>query len=433
MVDGNWEVAYFADDKEVALVLVDPQTGRVRESWTGYQVAWKMARGYSGAFGHKLNAPYVFLPLCAIFLRRPARLAPPLADRQPRPARPARLRRLQLLLQPRRDRRLGAAPVPGAPLPAGAGALDRPARSRGGAPAGWPAAWLLIAALFLVGFRVGLNVADSGAIDVGYAGVVGADRIAHGEPLYGNFPDDVSQGDTYGPVNYFAYVPFEAIWPWSRHLGRPPRRSRRGGRLRPRHLRPADPARPAHPARARPAASWRRPSPSAGRPIPTPPTLLESNSNDSLVAALLVATLLALARPVARGAMLAARDLDQVRARSCWRRCWPPIERGAAGRRYERPGRPLSRPRGVPRSWSHSPAPPPAAWPALDPGPSHLLRPHDRLPGRPRLAVQHLGPGPRPRAPPHRHPGRRRPARLRLRLPAGKRPSRRSPHWAPPS
>ena len=45
-----------------------PGDGEVRESWTGYQVAWKMARGYSGAFGHKLNAPYVFLPLCAIFL-----------------------------------------------------------------------------------------------------------------------------------------------------------------------------------------------------------------------------------------------------------------------------------------------------------------------------------------------------------------------------
>src|SRR6187551_3766707 len=80
-VDGNWEVGCFADDKEVALVLVDPQTGLVRESWTGYQVAWKMARGYSGAFGHKLNAPYVFLPLCAIFLlglldwRRPWRVA----------------------------------------------------------------------------------------------------------------------------------------------------------------------------------------------------------------------------------------------------------------------------------------------------------------------------------------------------------------------
>ncbi len=68
MVDGNWEVGYFAGDKEVALVIVDPLTGAVRESWTGYQVAWKMARGYSGAFGHKLNAPYVFLPLCALFL-----------------------------------------------------------------------------------------------------------------------------------------------------------------------------------------------------------------------------------------------------------------------------------------------------------------------------------------------------------------------------
>ena len=51
-----------------------------------------------------------------------------------------------------------------------------------------------------MGVRVGLNVADSGAIDVGYASVVGADRIAHGEPIYDNFPDDVSQGDTYGPV-----------------------------------------------------------------------------------------------------------------------------------------------------------------------------------------------------------------------------------------
>ena len=67
-VDGNWEVAYFAAGEQVALVIVDPGSGEVRESWTGHQVAWKMARGYSGAFGHKLNAPYVFLPLCVIFL-----------------------------------------------------------------------------------------------------------------------------------------------------------------------------------------------------------------------------------------------------------------------------------------------------------------------------------------------------------------------------
>ena len=79
----------------------------------------------------------------------------------------------------------------------------------------WPLAWILVAALFLMGFRVGLNMADSGSTDIGYAGVVGADRIAHGEPIYGNFPDGISEGDTYGPVNYYAYVPFERIWPWS--------------------------------------------------------------------------------------------------------------------------------------------------------------------------------------------------------------------------
>jgi hypothetical protein len=65
-------------------------------------------------------------------------------------------------------------------------------------------------------FRVGLNVADSNVIDVGYAGVIGADRIVDGDPLYGRgFSHDIERGDTYGPVNYLAYVPFEQALPWS--------------------------------------------------------------------------------------------------------------------------------------------------------------------------------------------------------------------------
>ncbi len=52
-------------------------------------------------------------------------------------------------------------------------------------------------------------------IDVGYAGVIGADKIVHGEQLYGHWPADNSSGDTYGPVNYYAYVPFRLIWGWS--------------------------------------------------------------------------------------------------------------------------------------------------------------------------------------------------------------------------
>ena len=70
--------------------------------------------------------------------------------------------------------------------------------------------------MFLGAFRIGLNVADSNVIDVGYAGVVGADRIVDGDQLYGEgFSTDVERGDTYGPVNYLLYVPFEQALPWS--------------------------------------------------------------------------------------------------------------------------------------------------------------------------------------------------------------------------
>ncbi|MGN6815358.1 MAG: hypothetical protein ACTHK3_04655 [Solirubrobacterales bacterium] len=304
MREGHWEVAYFAAGKEVALVLVDPHNGEVTEAWTGYQVLWKMARGYSGAFGHKLNAPYVFLPLCAIFLLG-------LVDWR-RLWRVANLDLLVLLGFGVSHYFFNRAEI-GVSVP-----LVYPVlaylfgrclwiglRGRGeGLRPVWPVAWLVVAALFLMGFRVGLNVADSGAIDVGYAGVVGADRISHGEPIYDNFPSDISQGDTYGPVNYLAYVPFERIWPWSGHWDDLPAAHAAavlfdvatfvlllliGVRIRP------------GPAGQRLAATlafgWAA--------YPYTAYVLESNSNDSLVAALLVAILLLAARPLARGATLA--------------------------------------------------------------------------------------------------------------------------------
>lgn len=304
LVDGNWEVAYFADDTEVALVIVDPRSGQVRESWTGYQVAWKMARGYSGAFGHKLNAPYVFLPLCAIFLLG-------LVDWRRR-WRVANLDLLVLLgfgvsnFFFNRTEIGVSVPLQYIPLVYLFGrALWIGLRGRGeGIRPIWPAAWLLIAALFLLGFRVGLNMADSGAIDVGYAGVVGADRISHGEPIYANFPKDVSQGDTYGPVNYFAYVPFERIWPWSGTWNDLPAAHGAavffdlatfalliflGRRIRP------GPA--GNTLAATLAFGWAA--------YPYTAFALLSNSNDTLVAMFLVAALLALARPAARGVMAA--------------------------------------------------------------------------------------------------------------------------------
>jgi hypothetical protein len=303
--DGHWEVAYFAGGNELALVLVDAQSGEVTESWTGYQVAWKMARGYSGAFGHKLNAPYVFLPLCLVFLLG-------LVDWR-RLWRVANLDLLVLLGFGVSHYFFNRANI-GVSVPLvypvllyllgrslwiglrGVGEGLRPV---------WPVMWMIVAALFLMGFRVGLNVADAGAIDVGYAGVVGADRIAHGEPIYDNFPDDISSGDTYGPVNYLAYVPFEAIWPWSGEWDDLPAAHGAavlfdiaaftflillGIRIRP------------GPEGQRLAATlafgWAA--------YPYTAYALESNSNDSLVAALLLATLYFAAKPLARGALLAA-------------------------------------------------------------------------------------------------------------------------------
>ncbi|HVY77689.1 MAG TPA: glycosyltransferase 87 family protein [Solirubrobacterales bacterium] len=307
-VDGNWEVAYFASHKEVALVVVDPLTGLVRESWTGYQVAWKMARGYSGAFGHKLNAPYVFLPLCAIFLLG-------LLDWR-RPLRAVNLDLLALLFFGvsnfffNRGEVGISVPLQYVPLAYLFGrALWIGLRGGGGGLAPrWPAAWLLVAALFLIGFRVGLNMTDSGVIDVGYASEVGANRIAHGEPVYDNFPADVSQGDTYGPVNYLAYVPFERIWPWSGEWNDLP--AAHGAAvffdlatfalliLLGRRIRPG-------PEGNKLAASFAF----AWAAYPYTAYALLSNSNDTLVAMLLVATLLALARPAARGVMTALATL----------------------------------------------------------------------------------------------------------------------------
>jgi hypothetical protein len=309
-VEGHWEVGYFAGEKEVVLVIVDPATGEVRESWTGYQVAWKMARGYSGAFGHKLNAPYVFLPLCALFLVG-------LIDWR-RPWRIVSLDLLVLLGFGVSNYFFNRAEI-GVSVPLVypvlvyllARALWIGLRGRGeGLRPVWPAAWLLVAALFLMGLRVGLNMADSGAIDVGYAGVVGADRIAHGEPVYGNFPEDVAQGDTYGPVNYLAYVPFERIWPWSGTWNDLPA---------------------AHAAavffdvatfalliwlglRIRPGPKGRKLAATLAfgwAAYPYTAYALESNSNDTLVAALLVTVLLTLARPALRGVTAAAATLTK--------------------------------------------------------------------------------------------------------------------------
>ena len=303
---GLWEVGFFTGGKEVVQVVVDPNTGKVLESWTGYQIAWHMARGYPGAFGRMINAPYIWLPLCAIFVLG-------LLDWR----RPFRLAHLDLLVVVagfglshyffNRGNIGVSVPLAYPPLLYLLGrALWLGFRRRAGIGLrpSLPIKLLAVATVLLVAGRIALNIADSNVIDVGYSGVIGADRIADQEPIYGNFPDDDQSGDTYGPVAYYAYVPFEQVFPWSGSwddlpaahgasiffdlatiaglflIGRRLRRGRRGTELG-----------------ILLSFAWAA--------CPYTAFALESNTNDALVSLTLVAALLCLTAPIPRGITLA--------------------------------------------------------------------------------------------------------------------------------
>jgi hypothetical protein len=339
----RWQVSYFSKQgKEIGQVIIADFTGHAMEQWTGFQIAWSMARGYPGAFGRHVNALYIWIPLCVLFFvpffdwRHPLRLLhldllvllsfsvslayfnhgriyastplvyPPLVYLLVRMLALARVgRRSAAPIDP------GDGSLAGLARPNGAG-VTRPSASRGAERARpslrllVPAPWLAVGVVFLIGFRVGLNVTDSNVIDVGYAGVVGAQRIAHDRPLYGAFPYDNEHGDTYGPVNYEAYVPFQQALGWSGRwddlpaahaaailfdllavallflLGRRVRGPGLGIAL---------------------AYAW----------VSYPFTLyaLESNSNDSLVAALVLAAVLVASSPPARGVFAALAGLTK--------------------------------------------------------------------------------------------------------------------------
>jgi hypothetical protein len=65
----TWKKNDKVDAGVIATGKVDDRTTRVTEAWTGPQVAWKMARGYEGAFGgRKINSLRYWLPFCFVFL-----------------------------------------------------------------------------------------------------------------------------------------------------------------------------------------------------------------------------------------------------------------------------------------------------------------------------------------------------------------------------
>jgi hypothetical protein len=215
----QWQVSYFTrgGKKEIGLVIINDLSGRVVEQWTGFQVAWTMARGYPGAFGRHVNALYIWLPLCVLFML-------PFVNFR----RPFSLLHLDLLVLLSLSVSLAffnhahiyaSVPLSYPPLlyllARMLALLRQPRRRPPPLRLLVPTPWLALGVVFLLGFRIALNVTDSNVIDVGYAGVIGAERIVHGKSLYGGYPSDNEHGDTYGPVNYEVYVPFEQAFGWS--------------------------------------------------------------------------------------------------------------------------------------------------------------------------------------------------------------------------
>ena len=225
--DGEWTVHFYVDEtgvvggrptdegKEVALVGVDDERLVLNYVHTGDQVGWLMARGEPGAYGKQANYPWVWGPLALAFALAFLRTDKLLS-----------LRNLDVVALLGflvshgffREGIVFEAVVMWYPplvyllvrtLLMGFGVGERVEKT-----SNFPTWLLMLLAGLAGGLVMALNV-DSRVIDVGYAGVVGADRILDGTIPYGNMPPDVGTGDTYGPLNYLLYVPFVLMFGFS--------------------------------------------------------------------------------------------------------------------------------------------------------------------------------------------------------------------------
>ena len=295
---GHWEVIFFdSNDESRAQVDIDLLSGTVLRVFTGTKAAFPLARGGQSGFAQRtLEAVWIWLPMTLLFVgvffdrRRPWRLLH--LDL-------AAIAALSISFAFWMKGNLDASVPLVYPtlvyvlvrmLLAGL----RP-RERAGPISPLAPKVIVGLTLALVALRLGLTLADNWVSDIGYASVAGADRILDGAELY-------TRGglhfDTYGPLAYVLYIPFLLIWPFHESQQYPPaaeaaaivwelvtvaglvvlgRRLRIGWAL---------------------ALAW------AACPF-TALTVVDG-SNDGLVAALLVWSLVAFSSPALRGALAGA-------------------------------------------------------------------------------------------------------------------------------
>ena len=311
-VPNRWRIDWFRGTTDTVLAYYDVRTHAVTGVFTGRALTWALGRGDPIYTGDTVGAWYVWLPLCLLFLL-------PFFD----PKRPLRLLHLDLLALLAFsastvffDHGNLSASVP-LIYPVLAYLFVRlliaglRPRQRAGALIPLASERLLLAGIVLLTVvRVVLNVTGSTPLDVGTASYTGAQQLLHGvSPYNGILGHLVPGGDTYGPVTYLAYVPFALAFPHTHGAAFPGAHAAaifydlvttvclvllgirlRGGRQ----------------GRVLGLAlgyAW------VAYPY-TAFTLME-NTNDSLVACLMVLTLLVLASPARRGLMLGLAALTK--------------------------------------------------------------------------------------------------------------------------
>jgi hypothetical protein len=216
----QWQVDYFdAEGNDIGQVVIDDAGECVLEKWTGTQVDTKLARGYPGAVSGKASSWWIWLPLCVLFLA-------PFVD----PRRPLRLIHLDLVallgfsvsLAFFNHAQIAASVALVYPVLAYVFlrmliAGFRPIESHDRLLPVAPRSWLVAGIVALVAFHTAYIATEGKVIDVGLAGVIGADRLVKGDDVYGDGASSGMpiRGDVYGPINYLAYVPFEQAVPWS--------------------------------------------------------------------------------------------------------------------------------------------------------------------------------------------------------------------------
>jgi hypothetical protein len=205
----RWEVDFDKGDRRYASVDIGPD-GRILKVWTGVDASSYMARG---GFNDVFPRVWIWLPFGLLFLI-------PFVD----PRRLRRLIHLDLLALlsfgisfAYFNATHGDAAVRWFYPPLLYGLVRmlfagfRPRRGNGRLVPYLPTTVLIVGIVAMFGARVALNVTSDRVMDIGYASVVGANRITHKEALY---VDNDQHGDTYGPVNYIAYIPFELALPY---------------------------------------------------------------------------------------------------------------------------------------------------------------------------------------------------------------------------